>query len=116
VRAGAIVADEPTPAEVTRRLDDFKDDVREDLRELRARFDRTVASDVYTADNRARDEREGALAARVKELEDQRDAAERRSEDSKRRLAESRRWLIAAVLLPLGTAIAEIVITLRGGK
>lgn len=92
--------DEPTLGELGRRLDDRITDVRDDIKALGRRIDGKVAQDVYQVQHEA-------VVARLTALETLRtqDAA---------RAANTRRWLIGAVIVPLVAVLLAYVLT-RGG-
>jgi hypothetical protein len=90
------VPDVPTAAEIGRRLDDFKIEYREDRRDLQHQLNSLVSSGVYTADK-------SSLSAQIDALR----------KDIERR-ADSRKWLIAGVIVPLGIEIVTVYIALKG--
>jgi hypothetical protein len=108
------VGDEPTPGEVSRALDRLRADIRDDLNEVRTdlrngqldlehHLDRTVSREVYLADRRTD-------AERFRNIEDQLKAFTQAKADR----ATNRKWVIAAVLIPIGVAILEVIFTIRG--
>jgi hypothetical protein len=109
-----------TPAEVDRALAQFRADVRDDLAELRTSIERvirdSVTAPVYQADQRLTEERNRALRADLDRM--QNEHAEERAAAIKwrERRDAGRRWLIAAVLLPVGGLLVEIIFAIRGGK
>lgn len=95
------MADEPTPGEMVRRLEDRLADVRDDIQQLGRRMDEKVDQKVY-------DLRHEALGARVATLET------RREQDAEK-LVATRRWLIGAVVIPLiGVLLPVILLLLQG--
>lgn len=114
------MTDDPTPGELERSLSQFRSDVREDLKGLReavreglaglnVRLDRVVSLDVYRADQRADDERYQRLSDDIADLRLKHAEAEKSR-------AANRRWLIAAVIIPMGVALMEIYFTAGGVK
>lgn len=110
---------EPTPGEVDRSLQQFRQDIREDFRELSrsvregfaqmsARLDKVPSLDVYNADKLRAEEKNAELRERIKAIEEGREA------DAKSHAA-NRRWIIGAILVPVGVAILEVIL-LAGGK
>lgn len=95
------MADEPTPGEMVRRLEDRLADVRDDIQQLGRRMDDKVDQKVY-------DLRHEALGARVATLET------RREQDAEK-LVATRRWLIGAVLIPLIAVLLPVVLLLMQG-
>ena len=95
------MADEPTPGEMVRRLEDRLADVRDDIQQLGRRMDEKVDQKVY-------DLRHEALGARVATLET------RREQDAEK-LVATRRWLIGAVVIPLIGVLLPVILLLAQG-
>ncbi|GGW41417.1 hypothetical protein [Streptomyces xantholiticus] len=95
------MADEPTPGEMVRRLEDRLADVRDDIQQLGRRMDEKVDQKVY-------DLRHEALGARVATLET------RREQDAEK-LVATRRWLIGAVVIPLIGVLLPVILLLMQG-
>jgi hypothetical protein len=117
------VADEPTPGEVARSLAVLRQEVHDDVREVREQLARTLNADVYAANCRVDAERERGLIARIDQVERELRVADNKREDADKQRAEmhagriaDRKWLIAAIILPIGTALAELYVTFRGGR
>ncbi len=124
---GGDVAYEPTTGENSRAIEQLRDQIREDLHiyrdDLRSfqrttdlRLDRTVPTDVYAADRRADQFRLDAvrdeLLAKITSLQ----AAVTSMQSAKQDRAANRKWVIAAVCIPIGVAILEVFFTIRGVK
>lgn len=113
---------DPTASEVQRELDRFRQDARDAFMEMRTemRTDlstlkaRVVFSDVYAADERRRDDGIAAIKEDLKDLKDaiEKDRSAAKSWRSNR--DANRKWMIAAVIVPLGIAAAELISALRG--
>jgi len=95
------MADEPTPGEMVRRLEDRLADVREDIQQVLRRMDEKVDQKLY-------DLRHEALGARVASLETLR-------EKDAEKLVATRRWLIGAVLIPLIGVVMPVILLLAQG-
>ena len=95
------MADEPTPGEMVRRLEDRLADVREDIQQVMRRMDEKVDQKLY-------DLRHEALGARVASLETLR-------EKDAEKLVATRRWLIGAVLIPLIGVVMPVILLLAQG-
>lgn len=93
--------DEPTLGEIGRRLEDVRQDLKDDLREVAARLDSKVSMERYLLEQQSRDEAMRLLIERVKGIEEARDE-ERRQRERDRRLVFTA--LVAPVLLMLLTA------------
>jgi hypothetical protein len=109
-----------TPGEIERALALFRADVRDDLGELRKTIEQlvrdSVTAAVYQADQRLAEERFRTLRADV-DRESREHAAERAAAVGWRERRDAgRRWLIAAVLLPVGGLAVELITILRGAK
>jgi hypothetical protein len=112
------VPDEPTLGEVCRRLEAVHADLKEDMQGLARRLDGKVSADVLRLEQEAQDRTVVALTERVKALEDAR-AAEARKAEQDRKEAEARRradrrWVIAAIVMPLLVALMQTYLTAKG--
>ncbi|WP_037576826.1 hypothetical protein [Phaeacidiphilus oryzae] len=96
--------DELTLGELGRRLADMHGDLKEDIKTLSGRVDGKVSADVLALQQAAQDERHKALAERVTSMEAARAA-------DARRIHETRRWLIAAVIIPILAIIIPLLAT-----
>ncbi|MFI6979301.1 hypothetical protein ACIBSV_12045 [Embleya sp. NPDC050154] len=94
---------DPTVWELARQLEHLRLDVRDDINALGARLDAKVGADLLKLEQSAQDAAVRVLADRVKELEDARTA------DMTRAIA-TRRWLIAAVLVPLVAILLPLLL------
>jgi hypothetical protein len=114
------VTDETTAAEVARELATWRQDVRDDFREVRDLIGATarnaVAADVYRSDQQLTAERLQVMRADLDRMDkdhaDERAAAQRWRD----RLDDRRKWIIAGVILPIGGLLVEIIFALKGGK
>ncbi|SRR6266576_1518 len=93
--------DEPTLGEVARRFEDRLTDVRDDIRQLGHAIDGKVSQEVYALQY-------AALMAKISALEALR-------EKDVERLIATRRWLIAAVVMPIVAALLPVLISLMQG-
>lgn len=96
--------DEPTftLGEVVRRLEDVRQDLKEDVRDIGGRLDNKVDAEIYRF-------RHEALTARVTALE----ALREKDAD---RVSATRRWLIGAIIVPLiGIVMPVVLLLARGG-
>jgi len=95
-----VAGDEITNAELARRLDDFRRDIRDDLAEIKNRQDQYVLREVYAADQRA-------LNAKVDTLDRRQDATEEQSRTA-------RRWIVTAIVVPAIVLVVQVILALRG--
>lgn len=97
------MADDPIARELAQfRLDirdDFKD-VKDDFTEVKARLDKLVPREVYDLQHQE-------LTKRVQALE------QARADDAKR-LRDTLKWVVGAVLVPTLIGLGSILLTLRG--
>ncbi|HET9893711.1 MAG TPA: hypothetical protein VFQ44_02010 [Streptosporangiaceae bacterium] len=112
---------EPNASEVQRDLDRFRADVRDDLRDLRLEFrtdlaahkGRVVYRDVYAANERRRDDEITALRKEIGEVSDDLDKEKQAADAREERRRANRKWVIAAIILPIGGIIAELWTAIR---
>ncbi|MFJ3097340.1 hypothetical protein [Streptomyces hydrogenans] len=120
---------EPTLGEVMRRLEDVRQDLRDDLREFGLRLDSKVSLERYELEKRAHNEAvrllaervtsiEAALAERITAIETAREAAqEQRRVDAQKladRRAADRRLLLTALVAPVLLLLLSVYIQTRG--
>lgn len=112
------MADEPTLGEVVRRLEAIHGDLKEDFRELGSRLDSKVSMERYTIEQAARDEAVARVLTQVTELAKEFDAFRDNLQREKDQLAEKRRqdkrWVIAAVLLPVALVFLQAYLAAKG--
>jgi len=123
------VQTEPTLGEVMRRLEDVRQDLRDDLREFGLRLDSKVSLERYELEKRAHNEAvrllaervtsiEAALAERITAIETAREAAqEQRRVDAQKladRRAADRRLLLTALVAPVLLLLLSVYIQTRG--
>lgn len=99
--------DEPTLGEVARRLEAIHADLKEDIHQLAVRLDGKVSLDVF----------ELRLAAMTKDLEASTSrvtAMEQAQVERDRRRAADRRWIVAAIVVPLVLVFLQAYLTAQG--
>lgn len=94
--------EEVTNAELARRLDYLRGDVREDLKAIKEQLSHLVPREVYDAQRAETERRVGTL-----ELAEKARVEQRRADV---------RWLIAAVALPIFVLIVNILLSVKGVK
>lgn len=99
--------DEPTLGEVVRRLEDVRQDLKEDMQGLAARLDGKVSQDVLRLEQEAQDKATAALAERVKGLEDA-----TRTREAQR--AADRRLIMTALVVPVLIVLLQVYLNTRG--
>ncbi|KRV48773.1 hypothetical protein AQ490_23160 [Wenjunlia vitaminophila] len=114
------MADDPTPGEVTRRLEDVRVDLKEDVRDVHTRLDTKVSAERYQLEQQAALERERSLTERVKALETarQREVEERRQDEQRQaeRRAVDRRLAFTALVAPVLILILNLYLNSRGAR
>lgn len=110
--------DEVTLGEVMRRLEDVRQDVKEDIRQLRQTLDTKVSMERYQLEQIARDETLRQILERIKSIEEARDLeAQRRREDEQRlsdRRAADRRLIFSALIAPVIMLFLTLYLSARG--
>ncbi|MFD7995528.1 hypothetical protein [Streptomyces mexicanus] len=114
------MTDEPTLGELGRLIQALRGDVRDDMAAINARLDRLVSMDVYTAEKAAMSKDIADLTKVVEQLankqeQDVKDIRDQRQKDNER-VTQTRRWLVASVLIPLLGLILPVILFLAGGK
>jgi hypothetical protein len=114
------VADEPSLGELGRLIQLLRGDVREDMAAINNRLDKLVSADVYAAEKAAMAKDISDLGKDLEQLaaKQERDVVaiqEQRSQDANR-VTQTRRYMVASVIIPiLGLAI-PIILFMLGGK
>lgn len=110
--------DDPTLGEVMRRLEDVRQDLKDDFRELGVRLDTKVSMERYQLEQAARDEALRLAVERVKEIEAARDQEDRdRRQDAQKaadRRAADRRILFSALIAPVLMLLLTLYLSARG--
>lgn len=99
--------DDPTLGEVMRRLEDVRQDLKEDFRELGTRLDSKVSMERYQLEQVARDDALKLLTERVRGMED---AAR---EKEKQRSAD-RRLIFTALIVPVLIVLLQAYLAAKG--
>ncbi|MGY5127262.1 hypothetical protein [Streptomyces nigrescens] len=101
------MADEPSLGELGRLIQALRGDIRDDMAGINARLDRMVSNDVYTVEK----------AGLVKEIADVAKVVEglqaQRERDAER-VTQTRRWMVASVIVPLIGIVLPLIVMLRG--
>jgi len=103
------MADEPSNGELWRLIEAMRGDVRDDMGLINARLDRLVSADVYAVEKAAMTKDINELGEAVKGIQRQRD------QDAER-VNQTRRWVVASVIIPLVGLVLPVVLFLAGGK
>ncbi len=103
------MADEPSNGELWRLIEAMRGDVRDDMGLINARLDRLVSADVYAVEKAAMTKDINELGEAVKGIQRQRD------QDAER-VTQTRRWVVASVIIPLVGLVLPVVLFLAGGK
>jgi dTDP-D-glucose 4,6-dehydratase len=112
------VQTDPTLGEVMRRLEDVRQDLKDDFRELGVRLDSKVSMERYQLEQVARDAATALLVERVKTIEDAREQEEKdRREEAQRvadRRAHDRRLIFTAIIAPVLMLLLTVYLSTRG--
>lgn len=110
--------DDPTLGEVMRRLEDVRQDLKEDMRELGTRLDSKVSMERYQLEQLARDEAIKLLTERVKGIEEARDQEARARRDAEQRAADrraaDRRLIFTALVAPVLLLLLTVYLGAKG--
>ncbi|MDI9885892.1 hypothetical protein QMZ92_16280 [Streptomyces sp. HNM0645] len=109
---------DPTLGEVMRRLEDVRQDLKEDFRELGTRLDSKVSMERYQLEQQARDEAIRQILERVKGIEEERaQEARQRREETQRiadRRASDRRLIFTALVAPVLLLLLTVYMNTQG--
>lgn len=112
--------DQPTLGEVVRRLEDIRQDLKDDVRELGTRLDSKVSMERYLLEQSARDDALKLLVERVKGIEDAH-VQELRQQDADRRAVEDRRradrrLVFTALVAPVLMLLLQAYVAAQGAS
>ncbi|MGP3686541.1 hypothetical protein ACTVZO_17845 [Streptomyces sp. IBSNAI002] len=112
------MADDPTLGEVMRRLEDVRQDLKEDVRELGLRLDSKVSMERYQLEKQARDGAAAAALERIAAIEQSREReAEQQRQDAQKiadRRAADRRLAFTAIIAPVLMLLLTVYLNARG--
>jgi hypothetical protein len=103
------VPDDPTTGEVVRRLEDVRQDLKEDLHGVVALVAQKVDTEILRLGQQAQDERHTALVSRVAKLEEQ--AAEK-----DRQRQTDRRLIFFSLVVPVLLLAIQLYNANKGGS
>lgn len=110
--------DEVTLGELIRRLEDVRQDCKEDTREVRLAMNTKVSMERYQLEQLAREEAHRQLADRVRAAEEARELEQQqRREDAQRtadRRASDRRLIFTAIVAPILMLFLQLYLSARG--
>lgn len=114
------MTDEPSLGELGRLIQSLRGDVRDDMAQINARLDRLVSMDVYTVEKAAMTKDIADLTKDVEQLaaKQHQDIAaiqDQRQKDADR-VTQTRRWVVASVIIPLLGLVLPIILFMAGGK
>jgi hypothetical protein len=112
------VPDDPTLGEVMRRLEDVRQDLKEDFRELGTRLDSKVSMERYQLEQLARDDAMKLLVERVRGIEDAREQEVRTRHEEAQRIADrraaDRRLIFTALIAPVLLLVLTVYLNAKG--
>jgi hypothetical protein len=103
------MADEPTNGELWRLIETMRGDVRDDMAQIHVHLGRLVSADVYAVEKAATAKDIADLVKVVEGMQAQRQA-------DADRITQTRRWLVASVIVPLLGLVLPVVLFMAGGK
>lgn len=114
------MTDEPSNGELWRLIEAMRGDVREDMAQINVQLGKLVSSELYLAD-KARIERDiSGLSSTVDKLATKQqqdiDAVNRQRVADAERVTQTRRWLVASVIIPLLGLVLPVILFMAGGK
>lgn len=109
---------EVTLGEVMRRLDDVRQDLKEDIRQLTRILDTKVSMERYQLEQQSRDEMARQIIARIQAIEEARDQEQQRRREDEQRLADrraaDRRLIFTAIIAPILMLFLTLYLSARG--
>ncbi|MFE2969930.1 hypothetical protein ACFXKC_40935 [Streptomyces sp. NPDC059340] len=99
--------DDPTLGEVMRRLEDVRQDLKEDFRELGTRLDSKVSMERYQLEQVARDDALKLLSERVRGMEDA-------AREKEKQRAADRRLIFTALIVPVLIVLLQAYLAAKG--
>lgn len=110
--------DEVTLGEVMRRLDDVRQDLKGDIRQLTRLLDTKVSMERYQLEQQARDETARQTLARIQAIEEAREQEHQRRRDDEQRIADrraaDRRLIFTAIIAPVIMLFLTLYLSARG--
>jgi hypothetical protein len=103
------VADEPTTGEVVRRLEDVRQDLKEDIHGVVALVNQKVDAEILRLGQEAQDERHTALVGRVSKLEQQ-------AEEKDKQRQNDRRLIFFSLVVPVLLLAIQLYNANQGGS
>ncbi|MFE1949937.1 hypothetical protein ACFW9D_05645 [Streptomyces sp. NPDC059524] len=103
------MADEPSNGELGRLIESMRGDFHHTLGQLNARLDRLVSADVYAVEK-------AALAKDIGDLDKEVQGIKRQREQDAQQITQTRRWLVASVIIPMIGLALPVILFLVGGN
>lgn len=103
------MADEPTNGELWRLIETMRGDFRDDLGQIQTHLGRLVSADVYAVEK-------AALVKDIADLGKDVEAIQRQRQTDADRVTQTRRWLLASVIIPMLGLVLPTVLFMVGGK
>lgn len=103
------MADEPSLGELGRLIQLMRGDIRDDMAQINSRLDRMVSTDVYGVEKAATERQISDLRKDLESVQAQRAA-------DANRVTQTRRYMVASVIIPILGFVIPLVIVIVGGK
>lgn len=110
-----MVHDEPGGWELRRALDETRKDMRDGFAGLNQRLDKLVSTDAFNAEQRRVDERLKDIADDLAAEASARQAGDADQQKALDKLVSNQKWILTAILLPIGLFLASLYVTAKGG-
>ncbi|BCK73994.1 hypothetical protein Srufu_079470 (plasmid) [Streptomyces libani subsp. rufus] len=101
------MADEPSLGELGRLIQALRGDIRDDMAQINARLDRMVSTDVYTVEK-------AGLVKEIADVAKEVEGLQAMRERDTERVTQTRRWMVASVIVPLIGIVLPLIVMLRG--
>ncbi|MEU3260929.1 MULTISPECIES: hypothetical protein [Streptomyces] len=114
------MAGEPSLGELGRLIQALREEQRENNMQVNARLDKLVSAEVYAVERAVMQKDITDLEKAVESIQTQRrqdvDSMQAQRQQDALRVTNTRRWVVASVLMPVLGLVLPILLFLAGGK
>lgn len=103
------MADEPTNGELWRLIETMRSDFRDDMAQIQNNLGRLVSADVYAVEK-------ASMTKDIADLVRVVEAMQRQRQTDADRVTQTRRWMVASVIVPMLGLVLPVVLFMVGGK
>ena len=107
------MGEDPTTGEIGRAIADMRQDNRDEHERLRRGLNHKLDREVYEADLRRWDDRYQALGESIRQQQRDNDNERKAFQEWREKRDAARKWIIGALILPLGGILVEIIDLIR---